>query len=124
MTPPSYTIEPDAAGEYLHIVMSGHWNEAITAQFSADVAKVLERMLRSGTRHGHLRTLIDMRHKNVVPQSVASEFARMVHPGSPSKRIALVFSGAVHRLQAKRIADDRCRTFDDLDDARSWLFED
>ncbi|MDR6787590.1 hypothetical protein J2Y58_000931 [Sphingomonas sp. BE138] len=124
MTEPTYKIEADAAGEFLKLTLTGDWNVDITERFGREVAATLGQMLATGTRHGHLRTLIDMRHKNVVPQTVAAEFGRMVRPDSPSKKIALLVSGALHRMQAKRLSDHRHRLFDTEAAARAWLFED
>lgn len=121
MTEPTYHIEPDVPGKFLRIVMAGDWNPDITARFADDVAQTLRTMLATGLRHGELRTLIDMREKHVLPQTVAAEFAKMVRPDSPSKRIALIVSSAIHRLQAKRIADARQSIFDSEEAALDWL---
>lgn len=122
MIPPTFYIEADAPGEFLKLTLTGDWDAEITARFAAEVGTTLRRMVAGGTRHGHLRTLIDMKRKNVVPQHVAAEFAKMVRPDSPSKQIALVFSGALHRMQTKRIADERCALFESVEEARAWLF--
>jgi hypothetical protein len=121
MAEPTYTIDADAKGEFLKLTLKGDWNAAITERFAADVALTLRRMLVTGTRQGHLRTLIDMREKNVVPQNVAAEFARMVRPDSPSKKIAMLVSGALHRMQAKRLGDARHALFDTEEAALAWL---
>lgn len=121
MTQPTYHIDANVPGAFLRLHLAGDWDAEITARFAADVAKTLHRMLASGLRHGELRTLIDMREKHILPQNVAAEFAKMVRPGSPSKRIALVVSSALHRLQAKRIGDARHRIFDTEHDALAWL---
>ncbi|GAA4217334.1 hypothetical protein GCM10022253_15620 [Sphingomonas endophytica] len=124
MTPPTFHIEADAPGEFLKLTLAGDWNEEISARFGVAVAATLRQMLVDGTRHGQLRTLIDMKRKNVLPQTVVADFAKMVRPDSPSKRIAMVFSGALHRMQVKRIADHRCALFDNVEEARAWLFAD
>lgn len=123
MDDPTYMIEADAPGEFLRLTLTGYWNPEITARFAADVAATLARMLATGTRRGHLRTLIDMRQKHLLPQNVAADFAQMVRPESPSRRIAMLVSGAVHRLQAKRMCDDRRRVFDSEEAALAWLNE-
>ncbi|VXC33912.1 hypothetical protein [Sphingomonas sp. 8AM] len=122
MTPPTFHIEADAPGEFLKLTLAGDWDSAVSARFGAEVAVTLRQMLAAGTRHGYLRTLIDMKRKNVLPQTVVADFAKMVRPDSPSKRIALVFSGPLHRMQVKRIADERCALFDNVEDARAWLY--
>ena len=38
--------------------------------------------------------------------------------------LAVLVSGALHRMQAKRFADPRHRLFDTEQEARAWLFED
>ncbi|KQN93085.1 hypothetical protein ASE95_10935 [Sphingomonas sp. Leaf231] len=122
MTKPTYKIEPDVRGEFLRLTLTGDWGAEIAARFADDVAATLQRMLKSGLRHGHLRTLIDMREKNVLPQEVANHFARMVRPDSPSRKIALIVSGPLHRLQTKRIADHRHAVFGDEATALAWLY--
>jgi len=124
MIPPTFHIEADAPGEFLKLTLAGDWDADTSARFGAEVAATLRQMLAGGTRHGQLRTLIDMKRKNVLPQTVAADFAKMVRPDSPSKRIALVFSGPLHRMQVKRIADHRCAMFDNAEDARAWLYAD
>jgi hypothetical protein len=88
-----------------------------------EVAAAIRAMIAAGARPGHFLTLIDMSRKNILPQHVAAEFAKMVRPDSPSRRIAMVVSGAIHRIQAKRIGDDgKRRCFDSVAEARAWLF--
>lgn len=124
MTRPTYDIDADAAGEFLRLTLAGDWDRETAERYAVDVAAAVRGMLAAGVRHGQLRTLIDMRRKKVVPQEVVGMFAKMVQPDSPLKRIAMLPSGALHRLQAKRIADDRCALFDNEADARAWLFAD
>lgn len=121
MTDPSYHILPDVKGAFLRIEMAGNWNADIVARFSAEVTQTLRDMLANGLTHGELRALIDMREKHVLPQNVAAEFAKLVRPDSPSKRIAVLVSGAIHRLQAKRIGDARQGIFADEPAALAWL---
>ncbi len=122
MTEPTYTIDADARGEFLRLTLKGDWNAGITERFAAEVALTLRRMLATGTRHGQLRTLMDMRQKNILPQNVAVEFSRMVRPDSPSRKVALLVSGALHRMQAKRIGDARYAVFETEEAALAWLY--
>ncbi len=124
MSAPSYVIDSDAHTQFLKLTLVGDWDATITARFASDVSATLRQMLASGVVHGQVRTLLDMQRKGVVPQVVANEFARMLHPGSPSKRVAILASGALHRLQVKRIMDERCRLFEAEEEARAWLFAD
>ncbi len=121
MIAPTYSIEPDAANEFLRLTLTGDWDVAIAQRFGADVTRTLRKMIGQGVRPGHLRTLIDMRRKNLLPQNAAAEFAKMVRPDSPSKRIAMLVSGAVHRLQAKRMSGDRHQIFELEEAAMAWL---
>ncbi|WP_210358074.1 hypothetical protein [Sphingomonas beigongshangi] len=123
MTRPTYSIDFDAPGEFLRLTLRGDWDTDITERFAADVATTLRKMLASGTRHGHLRTLIDMREKNLLPQNVVAEFAKMVRPDSPSFRIAMIVATKLHALQAKRISDDKRAVFDSEAAAMAWLME-
>ncbi|MBI0474345.1 hypothetical protein D9601_03070 [Sphingomonas sp. MA1305] len=121
MAPPRYDIRPDANARFLRVTLSGDWDVAISERFATDIAERLRTMLAGGVRHGELRTLIDMRDKMVLPQQAAAHFTRLIRPGGPSKRIALLASGALHRLQVKRFIDDRCRLFEHETDAMAWL---
>ncbi len=123
MTQPTYTIEPNPANEFLRLTLTGDWDMEITTRFTADVAIALQTMIAHGARPGHFRTLIDMREKKLLPQNVAAEFAKMVRPDSPSKRIAMLVSGAIHKMQANRIASERHAVFMAEDAAMAWLLE-
>ena len=123
MIAPTYVIEPDVANEFLRLTLTGDWDVAIAQRFAADVTRTLREMMGQGARPGHLRTLIDMRRKNLLPQNAAAEFAKMVRPDSPSKRIAMLVSGAIHRLQAKRMSGDRHQIFESEEEAMAWLMD-
>ncbi|KTT74605.1 hypothetical protein [Sphingomonas endophytica] len=124
MAEPSFAIDADARAQFLKLTLVGDWDAAITARFAAEVMATLRGMMSGGMAHGQLRTLLDMRRKGVVPQVVANEFARILHKDSPSRRVAILASGALHRLQVKRLMDDRCALFDTEEEARAWLFAD
>lgn len=121
MALPRYDIRPDAEARFLRVTLSGDWDTATSERFATDIAERLRLMLAGGVRQGELRTLIDMRDKMVVPQQATAHFTRLIRPGGPSKRIALLASGALHRLQVKRFIDDRCRLFEHETDAMAWL---
>ncbi len=123
MVAPTYTIETDPAREFLHLTLAGDWDQPTAERFGTAVAKAIGTMRAAGARHGHFLTLLDMSRKNILPQNVAAEFAKLIRPDSPSKRIAMVVSGAVHLMQAKRIgSDDTRRCFLTEAEAREWLF--
>ncbi len=123
MVPPTFTIDTDPAREFLHLTLTGDWDQPTAERFGLEVTKAIRGMVAAGARPGHFLTLLDMSRKNILPQNVAAEFAKMIRPDSPSKRIAMVVSGAVHRIQAKRIGnEDRRRCFDTEAEARGWLF--
>ncbi len=123
MVAPTFTIDTDPAREFLHLTLTGDWDQPTAERFAAAVPKAIHGMIAAGARPGHFLTLLDMSRKNILPQNVAAEFAKMIRPDSPSKRIAMVVSGAVHRIQAKRIGKDGSRRcFDTEAQARDWLF--
>jgi hypothetical protein len=123
MIPPTFTIDTDPAREFLHLTLAGDWDQPTAIRFGEAVTGAIGTMLAAGARHGHFLTLLDMSRKNILPQNVAAEFAKMNRPDSPSRRIAMVVSGAVHMMQAKRISNDsRRRCFDTEAAARAWLF--
>jgi hypothetical protein len=124
MVEPTYTIAPDPPRGFLHLTLAGNWNAEMTGRFVADVNATLRQMLATGVRHGELRTLVDMRHKNILPQDAVAEITRMVRPNSPSKCIALLIAGPLHRMQAKRLVDERYAIFNDEPPALAWLWAD
>ena len=124
MVQPVYLIETDPGRSFLHLTMAGDWDVPTADRFAVEVARAIGTMVAAGARPGHFLTLIDRSDKNIVPQAVAARFARMIRPDSPSKRIAMIVSGAMHRIQAKRIGNDpRIRCFDTGPAAREWLFD-
>lgn len=123
MADPTFDIVADAQREFLHLTLTGDWNKETGARFAEEVDATLRAMVAAGTRHGHLRTMIDMRRKNILPQNVAAEIARLVRPDSPSRRIALIIGRPLHRMQARRIIDERYAIFDTDAAAMAWLSE-
>ncbi len=126
MVPPSFVIEPDPAREFLRITMTGDWTMDTLDRFAAEVGTTLRTMVAAqGVRHGHLMTLVDMTRKGVLPQDVGNAMAAMVNGrDTPSRKIAHVVKGAIHKFQARRLSDDpRIRQFDTEAEAVIWLFE-
>jgi hypothetical protein len=95
----------------------------LTTVFVADLERTIRGMIGAGARYGQFLTIVDMREKNILPQQAAAEFAKIVRPDSPSRKIALVVSGTLHRLQAKRLStQEKHRIFDREDEALEWLW--
>jgi hypothetical protein len=125
MADPLFLIEPDSARKLLRITQTGNWTMETVQRYAAALSDAVRHMmLVDGVKHGELITLIDMTSKGVLPREVADALGRMVRPDSPSRRIAFVTSGALHRLQARRlVSDPRVRIFDREADALAWLME-
>ncbi|KQR87584.1 hypothetical protein [Sphingomonas sp. Leaf343] len=93
--------------------------------FLADLERTIRAMIGAGATYGEFRTIVDMSGKNILPQHAAAEFAKIVRPDSPSRKIALVVSGSLHRLQARRLSSaDKHRIFDRREEALEWLWAD
>lgn len=120
-----YRFETDPARNFLRIELDGVWDESLTAAFVIDLERTIRGMIGAGAIYGEFRTIVDMSRKNILPQNATAEFAKIMRPDSPSRRIALVVSGTLHRLQAKRLSTmDKYRIFDRDDDALAWLWAD
>jgi hypothetical protein len=120
-----YRFETDPARNFLRVELDGVWDESLTAAFVVDLERTIRGMIGAGAIYGEFRTIVDMSRKNILPQNATAEFAKIMRPDSPSRRIALVVSGTLHRLQAKRLSTmDKYRIFDRDDDALAWLWAD
>ncbi len=125
MVAPSFSIECDPAGPFLHLSLVGDWNRVIADRFATEVAGGIRGMIAAGALPGTFLTLIDMSRKNILPQDIATDMARMLRPDSPSRRIAFVVSGSLHLLQARRLCESEGRRcFPTEEVARQWLFAD
>lgn len=124
MPHPLFTIAPDRTNEFLRLTLTGSWSPDIVALFEVEVYQTLKAMIGRGGRPGHFLTLVDMRDKQIVPQNVATDMARLIRPDSPSKRIALIASSALHKMQVKRVAGiEKYAFFDTEEPALTWLFD-
>ncbi len=118
-----YKFETDPVRNFLRVELAGTWDQPLTTVFVADLERTIRGMIGAGARYGQFLTIVDMREKNILPQQAAAEFAKIVRPDSPSRKIALVVSGTLHRLQAKRLStQEKHRIFDREDEALEWLW--
>ena len=118
-----YRFETDPIRNFLRIELVGLWDRSLAIVFAAEVEQTIRGMIEAGATHGQFRTLVDMSKKNILPQHAVAEFAKIVRPDSPSIKIALVVSGVLHRLQAKRLSTtEKHRIFDRQDEALEWLW--
>ncbi|KQM63195.1 hypothetical protein ASE75_11980 [Sphingomonas sp. Leaf17] len=121
----SYSFETDPARNFLRINLTGNWDLPLVERFTTDVATTIRGMIVAGATPGEFRTIVDMSRKYILPQNAVSELGRMIRPDSPSRKIALLVSGTLHKLQAKRFTvSDKHRTFDQESDAVAWLWTD
>ena len=125
MSDGSYHFETDIDRNYLRLNLAGMWNQRLATAFLSDLEQTIRGMLGAGARYGEFRTLVDMSRKNILPQDAVAEFQSVIRPDSPSRRIALIVSGPLHKMQTKRIAiSDKHRIFDREGDALEWLWAD
>lgn len=115
-----YSISIDRARKLLIIDFTGF---LVAAQLSDYEALKKSAIARLGTRPNDHVTLCDFSHS--VPQSrevVAIFQASLADPLHRSRRLAVVISGALARLQATRILDrPGCSCFEDRAEAERWL---
>lgn len=119
---PHFVVTPDPDRRLLQIAMTGFWDAATVERLHDALRPVIGRMLDDGVPYGELLTLVDMRGKDVMPQPALERVSQFVRDDSPSRRVALIVDGKVHRLQAKRIAvSQKYAVFEDEAAARAWL---
>lgn len=121
----SYHFTTDPVRNFLRVELAGTWDQSLATVFVADLERTIRGMIGAGAVYGEFRTIVDMSRKNILPQHAAAEFAKITRPDSPSRRIALIVSGSLHRLQAKRLSTmEKHRIFDREDEALAWLWND
>lgn len=122
-----YTIDADSRTRQARITLRGLWDDAAFASFDQALVRAIGRLIAAGAPYGTYRTLIDLRGQNILTQRVA-ELAKGLATGpstDASERIAIVVSGALHKLQQARISTaGHARLFLEYAVAEAWLLSD
>lgn len=120
---PAFTIRIEPARKFVEIIMRGHWDDATIRRFDRELRHLLRALPRGGCRIGEQNTLFDTTEYAVQSQEVLARLGAMAaDPSIGSRRIAVLVSSTLVKLQARRIAPDY-GLFNDRDEALEWLFE-
>jgi hypothetical protein len=120
---PAFTIQIDAARKYVEIGMLGLWDDDAAKRFERELRCLLPALPKGGCRIGEQNTLFDSTAYLVQSQDVTARLAGMAaDPSIGSRRIAVLVSSTLSKLQTRRIAPGY-GVFDDREEAMSWLFE-
>lgn len=120
---PAFTIRIEPERKFVEIRMFGHWDDATARRFNSDLRRLLPALPAGGCRIGDQNTLFDTTAYAVQSQEVLAQLAGMAaDPSIGSRRIAVLVSSTLVKLQARRIAPGY-GLFDDRAEALRWLFE-
>jgi len=120
---PAFTIRIEAARNYVEICMLGLWDEPTARRFERELRSLLPALPKGGCPIGQQNTLFDSTAYAVQPQDVSAQLAGLAaDPSIGSRRIAVLVSSTLSKLQTRRIAPGY-GIFNDRDGATKWLFE-
>jgi hypothetical protein len=121
---PMFTIRYDAQRQLLHVNRWSLWNVDQATRYRTDLAVAVADTAR---RHGSFDLLIDIGRAETMPQDVTLIMAQVAADleTSPARRVAYAGSGALKRLQVRRLVGDPSRfgIFNTIDEALLWLAE-
>jgi hypothetical protein len=118
---PRFTITADPALNLVTIIMGGFFAQPDIDAFER-ARDIAHRKLRCGPNQ-HL-TLVDMRDMMIQSQEAIAGFQRVLNsPAAKSKRIAIITSQTLARMQVERAAVRRDVQYfsGELAEARQWL---
>ena len=117
-----FSIGVDVTRDLVRLKLSGFFAVADVERF-CEARDAAHRQLTCAP-HAHV-TLVDLRDMKIQPQESVSAFGSLLaDPAHQSRKLALVFSLSLARMQLQRAAGDRrARYFTSIADAEAWLFE-
>lgn len=118
-----FTIAVDRDRMMVRATLSGFFTVDAVERFARAEQAAVESL---GCPPHHHLVLIDASKGQVHSKDVAEAFSRLV-ARSPlrARRIAVVSSGGLHRIQTRRILDaERSALFATLEEAERWIAED
>jgi hypothetical protein len=118
----SYEIRPDVAAGLVRIKVSGFFRPEEVVPFMLAVRDAILALKRPPGEH---LTLMDMAGVSLHTQEVVDLFGRQLGPPELiPRRLAVVVSGSLHRMQVRRMFPQLQMTFfDDATEAERWLLE-
>lgn len=120
---PAFSISMDPARKFVRIIMRSFWTIADQERFAAILRAMLRTFGRQGCQIGTQVTLIDLRDFPAQSTDVLSRLAQMTADRSiGSRRIAILLSSQLLKMQARRTAPDYS-LFEDEAAAMVWLAE-
>lgn len=120
---PEFTIRIAPARNYVEIIMRGYWDDATMKRFDSELRRMLPALPAGGCRIGEQNTLFDTTAYAVQSQDVLAQLGTMASdPSIGSRRIAVLVSSVLNKLQTRRIAPGY-GLFSDREAALQWLFE-
>jgi hypothetical protein len=120
---PDFTVLIEPERKYVEISMRGYWDDATMRGFERELRRLPPVLLAGGCRIGEQNTLFDTTDYAVQSQEVLAQLGAMVaDPSIGSRRIAVLGSSMLGKLQTRRIAPGY-GLFRDRAEALEWLFE-
>jgi hypothetical protein len=118
---PAYTIRILPTAGFVDIIMRGFWSAEDQRRFDRDLRAMLPALPAAGCRIGEQVTLFDLTAFQVQGQDVIAGLTRMASdPAIGSRRVAVLLSSGLLKLQARRVAPGY-GLFDCRETAMAWL---
>lgn len=118
----SFAVIPEL--DLVTIEMSGFFQPADVRKFEEARDDAHRQLICGPNRH---RTLVDMREMLIQSQDSVAEFQRVLsNPSTRSRKLAIVVSKTLARMQIQRAAEQRDVKYfaDGTEEARTWLLAD
>lgn len=120
---PLFAINLTPATCLVEIVLRGFWTVEDFARFETALRAAMHDVMAHGCRMGEQVTLFDLTQYTVQSADVAQGMAGMAgDPTIGSRRIAVILSSALLKMQARRTAPDY-GFFEDRAEALAWLLD-
>lgn len=102
---PYFAMYASPADKFAEIKLRGFWDEMILARFATEVRSLVRHLADNGCAAGTQTTLIDLSDHVVQSQQTLLGLAAMAaDPSIGSRKIAVLLSSAMVKMQARRVA--------------------
>ena len=123
---PSYHIDVDPSRSLIRIVCVGFWDDATTIAFGAELQAATDNLVRVTGRPNDCLYLCDLSQSQIQSAAIMSRFEQFsATTGTQARRIAVIASAALQKMQIKRLAGshDSFRIFltGEEDAAEAWI---
>ena len=116
-----YEISLDRDRKLLRAVFNGLWDLQTLERYETEREAAVR---DAGWRSGEYDYLLDLRDHPVQTKDVSAKSYEYYHTYQPRPRkLALIVTSALARMQVMRIVDTAERLFDNEQDALDWLAE-